>query len=71
MSLVARKYVFEISDNARRMSLEATCMQGFELLRLKKERAYYPGSDHSTNELLRLCRLIYIYNKFVLSFKAP
>ena len=36
-------------------------MQGFALPRLKKERTYYPGNDHSTNELLVLCRLVYMH----------
>ena len=40
---------------------------GLRTTEIKKERAYYPGNGHSTNELLILCRLVYIC---VLSFRA-
>ena len=45
----------------RHAELRSYMYAGLRTTEIEKERAYYPGSDHSTNEVLILCRLVYIY----------
>ena len=45
----------------RHAELRGHMYAGLRTTEIKKERAYYPGNDHSTNELLILCRLDYMH----------
>ena len=42
----------------RHAELRSYMYAGLRTTEIKKERAYYPGNDHSTNELLIVCRLV-------------
>ena len=41
----------------RHAELRSYMYAGLQTTEIKIERAYYPSNDHSTNELLILCRL--------------
>ena len=45
----------------RHAELRSYMYAGLRTAEIEKERAYYPGSDHSTNEVLILCRLVYMH----------
>ena len=53
----------------RHAELRSYMYAGLRTTEIEKERAYYPGSDHSTNEVL-YCVGWSICIKYVLSFRA-